>query len=84
MCHVNKGDLPLTIKWEFNSRPIFSHLGIITSKMGDRTSFLSISSVKADNIGNYTCVAENRAGQHNHTAVLNVHGICSNVLGIHI
>lgn len=73
-CHVSKGDLPLKIKWLFKEQPLFAHLGILTSKFGDRSSFLTVPSVTADNSGNYTCVASNEAGQTNYTARLNVHG----------
>lgn len=75
-CFVAKGDLPIKISWLFNSQPIFAHLGILTSKMGDRSSFLTVSSVTADNRGNYTCVATNAAGSFNQSAVLHVHGRC--------
>lgn len=73
-CHVAKGDLPLTIKWLFKDQPIFAHLGILTSKFGDRSNFLTIPSVTAENSGNYSCVATNRAGQYNYSTELNVHG----------
>lgn len=74
-CHVAKGDLPLKIKWLFNDKPIFSHLHVLTSKFGDRSSFLTVPAVTADNGGNYTCTASNDAGHSNHTATLNVLGI---------
>lgn len=74
-CHVSKGDLPLKIKWMFNQRPLFAHLNILTSKLGDRSSFLTVPSVTADNSGNYSCVAMNEAGEYTHTAMLNVLGM---------
>lgn len=73
-CHVAKGDLPLKIKWLFNQKPLFAHLNILTSKLGDRSSFLTVPAVTDENSGNYTCVAINEAGQYNHTARLNVLG----------
>lgn len=73
-CHASKGDLPLTIKWLHNGRPMFSHLGVLTNKIGDRISLLTISSVKDQNSGEYTCVAENQAGHVNYTARLYVNG----------
>lgn len=73
-CHVPKGDLPLKIKWFFNNKPIFSHLNILTSKFGDRSSFLTVAAVTADNGGNYTCAASNDAGHYHYTAALNVLG----------
>lgn len=74
-CHVAKGDLPLKIKWLFNGKPLFAHLNILTSKLGDRSSFLTIPSVTAENSGGYTCDSWNDAGQYNYTATLNVLGI---------
>lgn len=73
-CHVAKGDLPLKINWLINEKPIFSHMGIVTTKFGDRSGFLSISSVTGGNSGNYTCIATNEAGQFNYSATLFVHG----------
>lgn len=74
-CHVSKGDLPLDIKWHFHGfENSSSHLGIMTTKMTSRTSFLSIAAASASHSGNYTCVATNRAGSTNHSTALNVHG----------
>lgn len=74
-CHVSKGDLPLDIKWHFHGfENTSSHLGILTTKMTSRTSFLSIAAATASHSGNYTCVAANSAGSTNHSTVLNVHG----------
>lgn len=73
-CHVAKGDLPLEIHWLFNGNPLFAHLNVLTSKLGDRSSFLIVPSVTADNGGRYTCAAKNAAGNHNYTAKLNVLG----------
>lgn len=73
-CHVAKGDLPITIKWLFNDKPLFTHLNIQTTKLGDRSSFLTIPSVTADNTGNYTCAASNEAGHFDFSAKLNVLG----------
>lgn len=73
-CHASKGDLPLTIKWLHNGLPMFSHLGVLTNKIGDRISLLTIPSVKDKNSGDYTCVAENAAGKTISTAKLYVNG----------
>lgn len=69
-----KGDVPMKISWLFNAKPIFAHSGIVTTKIGDRSSFLTVPSVTADNRGNYTCIATNAAGTFNLSAVLYVHG----------
>lgn len=75
MCHVSKGDVPIQIKWLFRDQPIFSHLNIVTTTMGERSNFLTVPTVKADNSGLYTCVASNEAGSYNFSAELKVHGI---------
>uniref|UniRef100_A0A1A9WR27 Ig-like domain-containing protein n=1 Tax=Glossina brevipalpis TaxID=37001 RepID=A0A1A9WR27_9MUSC len=69
-CHISKGDLPLKIRWMHNELPLFSHLGVLTSKIGDRINLLTIESVKAINSGNYSCVAGNKAGQSSYTTEL--------------
>lgn len=73
-CHASKGDLPLKIKWLHNSLPIFSHMGVITNKIGDRISMLTIPSVQDKNSGEYTCVVENAGGKANYSTQLNVNG----------
>lgn len=73
-CHASKGDLPLTIRWLHNYLPIFAHFGVLTNKIGDRISLLTIPNVQDKNGGNYTCVAENAAGATNFTANLYVDG----------
>lgn len=42
--------------------------------MGERSSFLAISSVRAENSGVYTCIASNDAGSNNYSTALNVYG----------
>lgn len=73
-CTVNKGDLPLTINWNFNGKEIASKDGITINRNGKRISVLSIDSVQAVNKGNYTCVAQNVAGTVDHTAFLFING----------
>lgn len=73
-CHVSKGDLPLTIKWLHNNKQIYSHLGVMSNKIGDRISLLTIGHVKDLNSGEYKCIAENRAGSTNYSTILFVNG----------
>ena len=75
-CHVAKGDLPLKITWLFNEKPLFSHLSIVTTKVGDRLNLLTIPAVTAANGGTYTCDASNLAGHSNHSTILYVNGRC--------
>nr|CAD7258839.1 unnamed protein product [Timema shepardi] len=69
-CHVSKGDKPLTISWNLHGRELGSHLGIATTKLGDRTSLLSISSAVAAHTGDYTCTAQNSAGSVSYTTTV--------------
>lgn len=73
-CHVSKGDRPLKITWSFYGEELSSHLGISTTKIGDRTSLLSIPSAMAAHSGNYTCTAINSAGSSTYTAAVHVNG----------
>jgi hypothetical protein len=75
ICHVSKGDLPLEIKWLFMDKPIGSYLKIMITKIGDKSSLLSIPNLNAEHIGKYTCAATNRAGEAKFSAILNVKGI---------
>lgn len=73
-CHVSKGDKPLKITWNFHGEELSSHMGITTTKIGDRSSILTIVSVMAAHSGNYTCTAQNAAGTVSYTAVVHVNG----------
>jgi hypothetical protein len=77
-CHVSKGDKPLKITWNFHGEELSSHMGITTTKIGDRTSLLTISSVMAGHSGNYTCTAQNAAGSISYTTTVHVNGSVSN------
>jgi hypothetical protein len=76
-CHVSKGDKPLKITWNFHGEELSSHMGIATTKIGDRTSLLTISSVMAGHSGNYTCTAHNAAGSVSYTTTVHVNGTVS-------
>jgi len=73
-CHVSKGDKPLKITWNFHGEELSSHMGITTTKIGDRSSILTITSVMAAHSGNYTCMAQNAAGAASYTAMVHVNG----------
>lgn len=48
--------------------------GIVISQVNKRLSTLSIESVQAEHVGEYTCVAKNRAGEGRHSSILHVNG----------
>jgi hypothetical protein len=73
-CHVSKGDKPLKITWNFHGEELSSHRGITTTKIGDRSSILTIVSAMAAHSGNYTCTAQNAAGTVSYTAMVHVNG----------
>lgn len=73
-CFVPKGDTPLKISWNFHGEELSSHMGMSTSRIGERTSLLTIESLMSAHSGNYTCTAENRAGSTDFTATLTVSG----------
>lgn len=80
-CIVAKGDLPLEITWMFNSEPIDSAKHeIVVSETGKRTKQLTIDSVGAKDVGDYTCVASNVAGSISRSAMLAVNGITDQVV----
>lgn len=74
MCHIPKGDMPLTLVWSLRGRPVHKSDAITVTKMGDRSSILAIAAVTEKHSGNYTCTASNTVASTNHTATLNVQG----------
>lgn len=72
--------MPVKFSWMFNGTPITNHLSIVVAPYGKKTSLLSIESVDESHIGNYTCIANNRAGAATFSAELLVKGmkICMN------
>lgn len=74
-CSVHKGDLPLNISWFHNSKLIQSgDNGIFISQVGKKVSSLTIEDVQHDHMGNYSCVAQNKAGLSSFTTQLFVNG----------
>lgn len=77
-CHVARGDMPINITWTFRSVGSRT-LGplpepILLNRIGKKIVMLEIPSVTEYHRGSYTCVATNRAGVFEHTAVLMVNG----------
>lgn len=74
-CSVHKGDLPIKISWLLNNETVDHYGGIIVSKVGSKISTITIDSVQENQAGEYTCIAENRAGKTHFGVILNVNGI---------
>ncbi|XP_076265888.1 Down syndrome cell adhesion molecule 1 isoform X20 [Rhynchophorus ferrugineus] len=71
-CLVTKGDLPINISWLHNNVSIGYMDGIMTNKLGNKVSALTIESVQESHSGLYTCIAENKAGVSQYSASLYV------------
>lgn len=76
-CSVSDGDLPLTISWTFNGQPIVNSddAEVSVTKMGRRSSVLTIEQVAPEHAGRYVCLAENAAGAVSFAADLRVIGV---------
>ncbi|XP_024082581.1 Down syndrome cell adhesion molecule-like protein Dscam2 isoform X26 [Cimex lectularius] len=68
-CMVSTGDLPINITWWFNDMPL-NYDDVSIGPMGRRGSSLSIDQVSWKHVGNYTCIASNKAGLSTHSAEL--------------
>lgn len=76
-CMVNKGDLPVDIRWVLNTSPIVSgENGITIVKLNPRTSSLSINSVEGMHRGIFKCLVRNKAGTAEYSDELKVNGLC--------
>ena len=73
-CNVRRGDLPLAISWSLKGDVVASEPAITTTMIGARTSILMISSVGYRHIGEYTCIAKNKAGTSFQSTELKVNG----------
>lgn len=73
-CTLSSGDLPVTFSWHLNEQPIETYNGINVVAVGKKTSLLSIDSLSEEHAGNYTCLAQNKAGTSSHMSQLVVKG----------
>lgn len=75
-CTASHGDLPIKLTWKFNNQPLSDDkLGVSVSSMGKRVSVLMIEPVSAFHMGNYSCIAQNKAGVVAETTELAVNGV---------
>lgn len=78
-CVVYQGDLPITIQWLKDGRPLSEDLPIKIRDIDDYSSILTIDKVSRRHSGQYTCVAKNEAAATRHSAQLVVNGKSRNV-----
>ncbi|XP_066145702.1 cell adhesion molecule Dscam1 isoform X47 [Euwallacea fornicatus] len=71
-CSVHKGDLPINISWLHNNISIGYIAGMQVTKVGKKSSSITVDSVSEDHAGTYTCLAENQAGKTEFTTTLRV------------
>lgn len=71
---VTKGDTPINITWFLNGRDVTKIQGITVTKIGHKSSSLSIDAVSFIHTGVYTCFVNNQAGHANYSTELVVNG----------
>ncbi|GFG32700.1 hypothetical protein Cfor_00545 [Coptotermes formosanus] len=69
-CSVTKGDLPLTIMWLKDGRPLDPSQRVSITQVDQFNSILLIESLSPDHNGNYSCVARNLAAEVSRTQQL--------------
>lgn len=76
-CSVAKGDLPIDITWAFNGQLVkeLQDHDVLVASTNRKNSVLSIESVNAKHVGEYTCLASNHAGTASYSSYLAVNGI---------
>jgi hypothetical protein len=69
--------MPVKFSWTLNGKPLTDVQGVTIASFGKKTSVISIESVDEHHAGNYSCLAENKAGVASHSSLLIVKGNCS-------
>lgn len=73
-CQIPKGDKPIVIKWSFRGFDDSRGIQIVTNRVTDTTSVLSISNATAAHSGTYMCTATNSAGSATFSINMTVNG----------
>ncbi|XP_070377121.1 junctional adhesion molecule A-like [Dermacentor albipictus] len=72
-CALSSGRGPFRFSWLHDGKPLDNRgRGTSVKRVTDDISVMTIESVTAGDLGNYTCVVHNGAGTGNHTAALYV------------
>lgn len=71
---VTKGDRPINITWHLNGKPMNNIPGVTITKIGHKSSSLSIDAVSFIHTGVYNCLVSNQAGHANFSTDLVVNG----------
>lgn len=74
-CLVHEGDLPINIEWILNEQDLDNYPEVSITKVGKRSSILTIEAVSYATAGNYTCRAKNKAGSTEYVTQLQVNGL---------
>ncbi|XP_077544848.1 cell adhesion molecule Dscam2-like [Haemaphysalis longicornis] len=69
-CVAQSGAGPLDFQWWHNGRAIVDTSSRYSKKLAERVSTMFIEKLSAEDLGNYTCVVSNSAGQDTFTAPL--------------
>lgn len=69
-----KGDIPLTINWKKDGRPIDPSQRMSVTQVDQYNSILVIENLSADHTGNYSCVVRNSASETEDSQALLVNG----------
>lgn len=76
-CSVLQGDPPFRIQWLFRNQPLTDRPNIKIDST-KRSSTLVFDAISGDNMGEYICVASNKAGFANSSTEIIVKGFKSN------
>lgn len=80
LCSITKGDMPMSIFWQFKEDGVSdgynltTNDGVLITRTTPKVSMLAIDAVKARHRGNYTCFASNKAGVVQSSAYLAING----------
>ncbi|XP_031640131.1 Down syndrome cell adhesion molecule-like protein Dscam2 isoform X20 [Contarinia nasturtii] len=72
-CQISKGDkIGFAIKWSFRGFDDSRGIQIITNRISDKSSLLSISNATASHSGTYICTAKNKFGSSSYSTNITV------------